>query len=49
MSGASPPDVSAALAALAREQGVRILFAAESGSRAWGFDALLLRWAGPSI
>lgn len=37
MSEEDSPDVAAGLAALAREQGVRILFAAESGSRAWGF------------
>lgn len=29
--------VRATLDAVAREEGVRILFAAESGSRAWGF------------
>lgn len=37
MNNANPPDVAAGLATLAREQNVRILFAAESGSRAWGF------------
>ncbi len=37
MTAENPPDVAAGLATLARERGVRILFAAESGSRAWGF------------
>lgn len=31
------PDPLAALAAVEREEGVAVLFAAESGSRAWGF------------
>ena len=40
---AIPPDIRAAvearLAALEEEHGVRVLFAAESGSRAWGFPS----------
>lgn len=36
-SAASGDAVRAALASIAGEKGVRVLFAAESGSRAWGF------------
>ena len=34
---ALPPDIIAALRAQEAERGIRILYAAESGSRAWGF------------
>lgn len=33
------PDIDAALTAVEQEEGVSILFAAESGSRAWGFPS----------
>lgn len=38
------PDIDAALADLERQHGLRILFAVESGSRAWGFESADSDW-----
>ena len=40
----TPPEIAAALDDLARQHRLRILFAVESGSRAWGFASADSDW-----
>lgn len=42
--GAKTADIRRALEAMEREHGLRVLFAVESGSRAWGFESADSDW-----